>query len=201
MSLAGLILAAGASRRMGSPKALLQLRGETFLDRLIDGLSAVCSPVIVVLGYDAEAIRGGIRRGDEAAFAVNPDPSRGQLSSLKCGLAAVPAESEGVIFTPVDYAGVRPSTLVAIGESFRRRSPETLLVIPRCEGRRGHPVCAARDLFAELLALPEEAQARDVIHRYRDRTTYVDVDDPGILVDVDDPAAYRAVAEAAESQQ
>jgi len=200
VSLAGLILAAGASRRMGSPKALLQLRGETFLDRLIGSLSAVCSPVIVVLGYEADAIRGGIRRGDEAAFVVNPDPARGQLSSLQCGLAAVPAESEGVIFTPVDYAGVRPSTLVAIGESFRRRSPETLLVIPRCEGRRGHPVCAARELFTDLLALPTEAQAREVIHRHRDRTAYLDVDDPGILLDADDPAAYRALAEAADSQ-
>jgi len=200
VSLAGLILAAGASRRMGSPKALLQLRGETFLDRLIDGLAAVCSPVIVVLGYDAEAIRGGIRRGDEVVFTVNPDPSRGQLSSLKCGLAPVPAEAEGVIFTPVDYAGVRRSTIVAIGESFRHRSPGTLLVIPRCEGRRGHPVCAARDLFAELLVLPEEAQARDVIHQHRDRTAYVDVDDPGILLDADDPAAYRALSEAADSR-
>ena len=88
--IAGIILSAGASRRMGTPKALLQLNDETFLDRLIRLFSEVCSPVIVVLGDQADQIRSGIRRGSEARFVVNPDPERGMLSSLQCGLRSGP---------------------------------------------------------------------------------------------------------------
>ena len=83
--IAGIILAAGASSRMGTPKALLDYRGETFLDRLIRVLGAVCDPVIVVLGYHAEQIRAGVN--GRVQFVVNPTPTRGQLSSLQTGLA------------------------------------------------------------------------------------------------------------------
>jgi molybdenum cofactor cytidylyltransferase len=190
VSLAGLILAAGESRRMGSPKALLEFKGETFLDRLILTLRQVCPTAIVVLGHEPQRVRAGLRYADLATFVRNPDYGRGQLSSLQCGLAAVPSEAEGVMFTPVDYPAVLPSTVARVALRFRQRAPQALLVVPRAEGRRGHPVCVARELIAEFLALPPDAQARDVIHRHRDETVYLDVDDRGILEDVDDPEAY-----------
>jgi molybdenum cofactor cytidylyltransferase len=193
MSLAGLILAGGESRRMGSPKALLDFGGETFLDRLILILAQSCSPVIVVLGCEPQRIKAGLSYPDLATFVTNPDYTRGQLSSLQCGLAALPPETEGVMFTPVDHPAVRPSTVARIARRFHERSPRELLVVPRAEGRRGHPVCVAWALVTELLALPLEAQARDVIHRHLQETAYVDVDDPGILEDVDDPEAYHRV--------
>src|SRR5262249_39848884 len=83
--IASVLLAAGASRRMGTPKALLDYRGETFLDRLIRVTGAVCDPVIVVLGHHAQEIRGRVKSA--AHFVVNPDPERGQLSSLQTALA------------------------------------------------------------------------------------------------------------------
>ena len=76
-AIAGLILAAGASTRMGSPKALLDYGGETFLDRLIGLLAGVCGSVTVVLGYHAAVIHSGIRRVAQAVFVLNPEPSRG----------------------------------------------------------------------------------------------------------------------------
>ncbi len=191
MMLAGIILAAGESSRMGTPKALLTYGGETFLDRLIGVLAAWCSPVIVILGRQPERIRSGLKRGGQAAFIVNPEPERGQLSSLQCGLGAAPAEARGVIFTPVDYPAVLASTVASVARRFAERRPEELLVIPRHQGRRGHPVCVARELIPELLALPAGAQARDVIHRHIAAAACVDVDDPGVLEDVDDPDAYR----------
>lgn len=194
MSLAGIILAAGESRRMGSPKPLLDFEGETFLDRLILTLSAVCSPVIVVLGWEPAIIRAGIKRAEMAKFVVNPDYQRGQLSSLQCGIAAAPAEAEGVMFTPVDHPAVKPSTVVRLARAFEARTPEQLVFVPRFQGRNGHPVCAARDLFGEFLALAPEAAARDLIHRYRGQTVYLDVDDPGVLQDIDDPEAYKRLA-------
>ncbi len=191
MSLAGLILAGGESRRMGSPKALLEFDGETFLDRLILILAQSCSPVIVVLGFEPQRIKVGLRYPDLATFVTNPDYTRGQLSSLQCGLSALPPEIDGVMFTPVDHPAVRPSTVARIARRFDERSPQELLVVPRAQGRRGHPVCMGWVLVQEFLALPPEAQARDVIHRHLEQTAYVDVDDPGILEDVDDPEAYR----------
>lgn len=184
---------------MGAPKALLELDGETFLDRLIAAFSASCSPVVVVLGHEADVIRSGLRRADKATFVLNPDYSRGQFSSLQCGLAAVPDEAEGVLFTPVDYPRVRPSTVAQIVSRFQRRADHELLVIPRSQGRRGHPVCCAREVIPEFLALPPDAQARLVVHRHREQTCFVDVDDPGILDDANDPEAYQRLLK--ESRQ
>ncbi len=76
MSVAGLILAAGESRRMGFPKALLEFRGETFLDRLIAALSEHCSPVVAVLGARAQEIRAGVRRGAVGARAPGVSVAR-----------------------------------------------------------------------------------------------------------------------------
>ncbi len=191
VSLAGLILAGGASTRMGSPKALLACQGETFLDRLIGILASYCEPVIVVLGHRAETIRAGLSRAGQATFVVNKNYRDGQLSSLQCGLAAVPAASDGVLFTPVDHPAVAPATVAALAAAFERRAGK--LVIPRFRGRHGHPVCCARELIPEFCALEKGSQARVVIHRNASQTCYVDVGDPGILADVDDPEAYRSL--------
>jgi molybdenum cofactor cytidylyltransferase len=187
-SIAGIILAGGASRRMGTPKALLRFQGETFLDRLIRLFSAVASPVIVVVGHHAETIRSGIQRSPEAVFVTNPDPERGMLSSLQCGLAVVPSEADAVLFTPVDHPNLESSTLDKLKADFlAKQAPVT---VPTHDGKHGHPVCIALPVMAELLALPPEAQASDVIHRYVSRTSYIEVPDSAILTDVDDQAAY-----------
>jgi molybdenum cofactor cytidylyltransferase len=191
--IAGIILAAGASSRMGTPKALLDYRGETFLARLIRVLGTVCDPVIVALGFNADEIRAGAQG---ARFAVNPDPSRGQLSSLKTALAEVPPDAEGFLFMPVDCPAAEPETVRLLVRALDRPE-QPLLVIPRHNGQRGHPVCARRELIAEFLALPPEGQAKEVVHRHADRTHYLDTFDAGVLADIDDPEAYRILQESA----
>jgi len=212
----GLILAAGESRRMGSPKPLLQFQGETFLDRLIGLFSRRCSPVIVVLGAHRETVRAGLRRAGEAVIVENPDFARGQLSSMQCGLRVVPAEAESVLFTLVDHPAITPATIDALLDApgaplaIARFSPRTAQdgrpappefsevppfsaareARPLRSGRRGHPILIAQSLLPEFLALPHESSAREVIARYESRIAYLDVDDPGVLADVDDPAAY-----------
>ena len=190
MKLVGLILAAGASSRMGRPKPLLELEGETFLDRLIGFLASYCSPVVAVLGYEAEAVRAGLKRAGEASFVVNAQYERGQLSSLQCGLRALPADADGVLFTLVDLPAVQPATVERLALAAEAQAPPWL-VIPRWRGRRGHPVGCSRELIEELLALPLDAQAKDVVHQHLQHAHFVEVDDPGILCDVDDPTAYR----------
>jgi molybdenum cofactor cytidylyltransferase len=191
--IAGIILAAGASSRMGTPKALLDYRGESFLNRLIRVLGEVCDPVIVALGYHADEIRAAAL--GKAIFAVNPDPSRGQLSSLQTALASVPADAEGFLFLPVDCPAAEPETVLKIVRTFR--NSDALVVIPRHEGRRGHPVCVRRELTPEFLALPPDGQAKEVVRRHADRTIYLDTDDAGVLSDIDDPAAYKVLQESA----
>ena len=187
-SIAGIILSGGASRRMGTPKALLRIEGETFLDRMIRLFADVCDPVIVVLGDNPGQIRSGIECASQAVFTVNPDPERGMLSSLQCGLAEVPQSAEAVLFTPVDHPSLRKATIDQLAAEFRaHRAPVT---IPAFRGRHGHPVCIARAPIAELLALPATSQASEIIHRYRSQTVYAEVDDAGVTTDVDDPKAY-----------
>jgi molybdenum cofactor cytidylyltransferase len=197
VSAAGLILAAGESRRMGSPKALLDFRGATFLDTLIGLFTARCSPVIVVLGAAAEEIRAGVRR--PATFVVNPDYARGQITSMQCGLRVAPPEAEGVLFTLVDHPAVALGTIDALlepaatGEDDRPGGLSHKLRVPRYRGKRGHPVWISTQLIPEFLALPESGAARDVVRRHARETLFLDLDDPGIVADIDDPAAYRSL--------
>lgn len=191
---AGVILAAGASSRMGGhPKALLDYRGETFVGRLVRVLSGVCDPVIVVLGYHAERIRPAV--DPSAMVVVNPAPERGQLSSLQTALVELPDDADGFMFVPVDCPAAEPETVARVAAAFRARDPRIQLVVPQYRGKHGHPVYASRAIATEMLALAPTAQARDVVHGHVAETLYVDVDDPGILTDVDDPERYRRLAQ------
>ena len=182
---------------MGSPKALLEYRGESFIQRLVRVLSPVCDRVVVVLGYHAAAIRPSVPAS--ATVVTNPAPERGQLSSLQTGFAALFAEADEFLFTPVDSPAVEIETVERLAAEFRRRDPATLLVIPRVATpngqKRGHPIFAARAIAEEILALPPTAMASDVIHAHIPQTVYVDVNDPGILTDIDDLEAYRRLSE------
>jgi molybdenum cofactor cytidylyltransferase len=193
-TIAGIILAGGASRRMGTPKALLHFENETFLDRLIRLFAQVCDPVIVVAGHHSEQIRAGLRNPGQAVFVLNPDPERGMLSSLQCGLEVVPASAEGVLFAPVDHPHLKAATFESLVARFEAGHPP--VTVPTYAGEHGHPVCIARPLVTELLALPPGAKPSDVIHRYVPQTCYFEVDDPAVVTDIDDPAAYAELTAA-----
>src|ERR1700693_5599160 len=177
---------------MGSPKGLLRYRGQSFFDTLISLFAPRCSPLVGVPGANADEIRRGLSCNTSpdavphAAFVVNPDYRTGQTSSMQCGLRAVPADAEGVLFTLADHPAVAASPVDALAAP-----PRPLIRVPRFEGRRGHPVWFSRALIAEFLALPAHGAARDVVYSHADETEYLDVNDPGIVADIDDPAAYR----------
>jgi molybdenum cofactor cytidylyltransferase len=183
---AAVILAAGESRRMGTPKPLLDYRGETFADRLIGLLSARCSPVIVVLGAASDRVRAGILRS--ASFVVNSEYALGQTSSMQCGLRALPADVSDVLFTLADHPAVTAQTIDAV-----LAAPAAPVCVPRYQGKRGHPIRFSRALAAEFLALPPSGAARDVVRAHAFETVFLDLEDPGTVTDVDDPSAYRAL--------
>jgi molybdenum cofactor cytidylyltransferase len=186
-NIAGLILAAGESRRMGSPKALLPYRGATFLETVVSLLSANCDPVILVLGAHADEINGAKwRRPPGLRIVHNQHYLSGQTSSLQAGLRAVPSDADGILFTLVDHPSVSPETIEAL-----LSPPLPLVRIPRFEGERGHPVWFHRDLISEFLSLPLTGAANQVVRAHRAETEFLDVIDPGVVADIDDPAAYQ----------
>ncbi len=173
---------------MGSPKALLRYRGETFLDRTVRMLGAHCAPVIVVLGACAEEIRAQAQQ--PATFVMNANYRSGQTSSMQAGLRAVPAGCAGVLFTLVDHPAVDPETIAALAAE---AEPAVLVRVPRYRGERGHPIWFSSALIPEFLALPEDGAAREVVRRHASETRFLEVDDAGILADIDDAEAYRAL--------
>jgi CTP:molybdopterin cytidylyltransferase MocA len=176
---------------MGVPKALLDYHGETFVARLVRVLGTYCGSVTVVLGHHADTIRPHVP--NRARAVVNPDPDRGQLSSLQTALAVIPSEADGFAFIPVDSPAIAEATVAELARTFAAREAATRFVIPRKGGKRGHPVFATRSIAEELLALAPTAEARKIVHRYVDRTQYVDVNDDGIFIDIDTPEEYRGL--------
>jgi molybdenum cofactor cytidylyltransferase len=184
---AAIILAAGESRRMGRPKALLPFRGGTFLTAIAENLGRRCSPVIAVFGFDAARVSQSAPAGVRPI--ENPDYKLGMLTSLKAGLRAVPDSCDAVLFTLVDHPAVLPSSVDAVMDAAMEST--ALIAIPRFENRRGHPVLIRRQIVGEFLLEPLTSKVRDVIDRHAAEIDYVEVDDPGISDDIDDPALYE----------
>jgi CTP:molybdopterin cytidylyltransferase MocA len=193
---ASILLAAGASVRMGRPKPLLVYRGETFLDTQIALHSTCCAQVFVVLGHCAEEIAAGAKLTGNAVLLLNPEPDLGQVSSLQCGLRALPAHIQAVMMQPVDSPGVDPATLRAMCQAWDAAAAPPDLVVPVQAGRRGHPVLMGRAIVRELLTLRQDATARDVVHAHRSSTVFVETDDSAIHRDIDTQEDYnRLMAE------
>jgi molybdenum cofactor cytidylyltransferase len=108
------------------------------------------------------------------------------LTSLQCGLRALPQFCSHALFTLVDHPNLSDQTIQAVNTA-----PAAPVVIPRFAGRKGHPVRLSRDVIHELLALPLDARPTDVLYRYVSATRFLDLDDPGIVDDIDDRAAYQ----------
>lgn len=192
--IAGLILAAGESSRMGQDKALLIYQGRTFLETIVATLhKAGIERVAAVLGHHAEQILQAVKL-EGVETVINRDYVRGQTSSLQAGLRALESPSlEAIMLCLVDHPLVSVETVRALIASFRERG--THVVIPIFRNQRGHPVVISRTLFEELLRLSPDEGADTVIRKYRDATQFVEVDDQGILLDVDDSEAYRRLSE------
>jgi molybdenum cofactor cytidylyltransferase len=188
--IAGLILAAGESSRMGTPKATLTYRGQTFLERIVQTLrEGGLERIVVVLGHRAEEIQQHVKM-PAAQVVINPAYQSGQTSSLQAGLRSLAGDDlEAVLLGLVDHPAVSAETVRKILAAFRERGAP--VVIPTYKGRRGHPVLMGRQLFEELLGLSSDAGADSVVRRYRPATQFVEVEDEGIVIDVDDPEGYR----------
>lgn len=194
MSLAGIVLAAGRSSRMGSPKALLDFRGEPFVLRILEAFEALdlkTRVVVVGPGVEAQEIRNSLTHHD-CLVVENPDVDGGPIGSLRAALKAIQSVAPtGALVWPVDLPHVRVDTVERLLDVFRRESP--FAVVPRFGSRRGHPVIWARAAFAELTE--SEAARRDgarvVLRAHQADVTEVPVDDPAVIDDLNTPEDYE----------
>ena len=185
-SLGAVVLAAGDSRRMGRPKALLTAGGETFVERWLRVLAAAgVMEVRIVLGREHRVIRAEVSLPDRLV-AINPRPDDGMLSSFLVGLERLPAGIQGAFLCPVDHPDVDETVLRALAAASR---PDGV-VLPVWEGRRGHPALFGADLFTELRQAPADVGARAVVRRDPGRVIEVAAG-RGVVVDVDTPEEYR----------
>jgi molybdenum cofactor cytidylyltransferase len=185
-TIAACILAAGSSRRMGSPKAWLDADGQPFVVRLLESFRAAGVELRFVVGaMDDVAMRDACAaRG--ARLLVNPTPEHGMLSSLHVCLDAIGDSKppvDALFVCPVDCPRVRPETIVLLIEAFEaKRSP---VVVPRFGARRGHPTLFDAALFDELRHAPLEVGARAVVRAHAADRLEVPVEDEAVLDDVD----------------
>lgn len=193
--IAGIVLAAGRSRRMGSPKAFLRLGQATFLERAVAALrSGGCDRVIVVAGpaSDPPAREIADAAGHLGAeVAVNPDPGSEQVDSLRAGLRVAGDDAEAAVVTPVDVPGVTAELVRAVIDAFRATAAP--VVQPYDGERHGHPVLFARRVWPELLDGELPDGARTVIHAHDAERAEVRV--PRLHADVDTPDDYRRLVE------
>lgn len=193
--IAGIVLAAGRSRRMGEPKALLRLEGRTFLRRAVEALrQGGCGLVVVVTGPPEDEVARRVAGEAEAlgaVVAVNPDAEAEQADSLRVGLLALPPDAEAAVVAPVDVPRVPAELVERIIAAFRRSGAP--VVVPAREGKHGHPVLFARRVFPELLADGLAEGARTVVHAHRGALEEVPVD--ALAADVDTPDDLRRLRE------
>jgi len=198
--IAGIVLAAGRSRRMGEPKAFLRLDGRSFLERAVRALrEGGCEDVVVVAGPREDDVQRQVAETAlalGARVAVNGAAGSEQVDSLRIGLRAMREEAEAAVVSPVDVPGVgAESVAVLIGEH-RRTGGE--IVIPTHGGRHGHPVLFARAAWAELLEADLPDGARTVIHARAGAGRLVEVPVDALPADVDTPEDLHRLREAAE---
>jgi molybdenum cofactor cytidylyltransferase len=191
---AGIILAAGASRRLGQPKQLLPWRGEPMARHVArTALAAGLSPVVAVSGAYSEQVQAALA-DLPVSLVYNPDWESGQSTSVKAGLQALPPETGAAVFLLVDQPQVTPNLIRSLVELHAfGLSP---LVAPQAGGRRANPVLFDRLTFPDLMSLSGDSGGRVLFSRYQ--AVWLPWHDESLLLDVDTPEDYQRLLELGE---
>ena len=210
LGLGGVILAAGESTRMGRDKALLPWPPEaphpsktakggaasptgTILSAAIQALSQFCDMVIVVAGNNERALQD-VAYGCGAFLVRNPNPERGQFSSLQTGLHEVLSRGrDSAMVTLVDRPPPSAETLSQLAGEFQNKDHSVWAVVPEYQGKHGHPILIGRELMEAFLRAPATANAREIEHANQQRIVYVATEDARVAMNVDTPHDYATL--------
>jgi len=191
--LAAVILAAGESRRMGEPKALVTVHGRTFIEHLFDATRLPRIGITrIVLGAYAAEIRAKMEF-DSTMIVMNPYWPSGQLSSIQAAIRSLPARTtEGVVICPVDHPLVSQHLISELISRFD--SSGKAIVLPTHRDKRGHPVIFRASLYEELLAASPKVGARQVVWAHALEVQEVSTEEKGVILNLNDPESLRTVA-------
>lgn len=189
MNVVVVILAAGGSTRLGSPKQLLAYRGRSLLRHAAEtALATGCSPVVVVLGCGAERLKEELA-GLDVVTVENPEWEKGMGSSIRCGVGRVAPMADGALLMLCDQPLIRTEMLGSLVQAFREGRPSCQAVAAVYEGTRGVPAVFGRELLTELRVLPDEAGAKGLLRRAG--AEIVEVLMPEAVTDVDTREEYE----------
>ncbi len=192
------LLAAGASRRMGRPKLDLAFGGETMLSRSLRNLlAAELDRVLVVVASGGEArseLYEPHKDLERVEVVVNPGSSDGLASSLRCGLERLPEETRIVLVALADKPLVKPETIRTLLATFDETGAR--IAHPVYRGEQGHPVLFVAELVEEFLTLAGDHGGKSLLARHQDEVLEIPVEDPGVCVDIDTPEDYEKASRA-----
>lgn len=185
-----IVLAAGESKRMGTPKALLKIGEKSFIRRVVDVLkSARVNEIVVVLGADAALIEEELA-GLDVVTVRNEQFRKGQLSSILVGMDAASAFApDGILVHPVDHPLVSPRVIEALLQKFSQLNPP--IVVPTFEGKRGHPVIFSAKVFHELRNAPPGLGARAVVWAHAHDLVQIETEERGVILNIDSREDYE----------
>ncbi len=190
--IAATIISAGDSARMGYPKALLEFRGRTFLQSILEASAALgIQRRIVVLGPNGDKI---LKNHDlhDVTVVWTKEFDAGPIGSIRAAVREIqPHPVDGLLVWPVDMPHVAIATIELLLDGFR--AGRSAIAVPTFEGKGGHPVVFGRTVFEELLDTPDGEGAKAVVRADPGRVLKVEVDDPAVVEDLNTPSEYQTM--------
>jgi molybdenum cofactor cytidylyltransferase len=185
-----IILAAGESKRMGSPKMLLDFNGSTMIENVINNVKGSdVNSILVVLGANSDILIELVA-GYSVNYCYNDSYKDGMLSSVKCGIRNLPQDIEAVLIFQGDQPFIYPDVINKVIGSYR--NSDKGIVIPVCNNKRGHPLLLDRKYTAEIEKLDDREGLRSLAHIFSDDVLEIQTGDDGILRDFDTYQEYIA---------
>jgi molybdenum cofactor cytidylyltransferase len=184
-----IVLAAGLSRRMGVQKLLLPFGGKTVIGHIVDQLLAsTIDKLLVVTGHQAERITEELS-ARPVSIMHNPDYESGMLSSVRCGLRALPQQCEAILVALGDQPSITSALVELMVQSFD--TAEKQILVPLYNGRRGHPILFSRLYREEILTHFDDVGLRGLLRAHPDEVFELTVSTPCVLSDMDYPQDYQ----------
>lgn len=187
------VLAGGASKRMGrTNKLLIQVKGAALVHGVVEtAIRSHAAEVIVVTGYEKDLVEGALS-GLAVRFVDNPHYEEGLSTSLRAGIGAVGEGFTGAVVLLGDMPQVTSATVNALIEKFHAEKDQAICQ-PSFDGRPGNPVLWPREFFAELLDIKGDIGGRQLIERYSARLSRIEVGDAGVHLDIDTPDDLKSI--------